>query len=178
MARPQRAAVWSIALAENPIDRALLVQMFDAMREEGSIDVDAPCVWGFYFVDADRDKLEAAGRKLEELGYDVVDVYPNRAEDDEDGEHVHDEHCRHGHPDDGADDAADGFQYDEEDEVEVEDEDADEGWVLNVERIERHTVDSLHRRNQELADFAEAMNIAEFDGMDCGPVEDESDEED
>jgi len=46
-----------------------------------------------------------------------------------------------------------------------------EVWWLHVERIETHTVDSLDRRNTDLAKFAAARGLASYDGMDVGQVE-------
>jgi|SRR6516165_11276154 hypothetical protein len=42
---------------------------------------------------------------------------------------------------------------------------------LHVEREEKHTVDSLEARNQELDRFAEDFGLRSYDGMDVGPVE-------
>ncbi len=44
-------------------------------------------------------------------------------------------------------------------------------WVLHVERVERHDVDSLDARNQQLNRFATACGIETYDGMDVGPVD-------
>lgn len=44
-------------------------------------------------------------------------------------------------------------------------------WWLHVERIETHTVDSLDRRNADLAKFATARGLASYDGMDVGQVD-------
>ena len=41
---------------------------------------------------------------------------------------------------------------------------------LQVERNERHTVESLHLRNIELCRFAEEHGLESYDGMDVGPV--------
>lgn len=43
-------------------------------------------------------------------------------------------------------------------------------FVLHVEKIESHTVDSLDRRNGELAALAKRLGLAGYDGMDVGPV--------
>ena len=40
---------------------------------------------------------------------------------------------------------------------------------LHVERIETHSVDSLHARNDELDDFAEELELHAYDGMDSWP---------
>ena len=43
-------------------------------------------------------------------------------------------------------------------------------FVLHVEKIEMHTVDSLDRRNGELTALARRLGLAGYDGMDVGPV--------
>ena len=43
-------------------------------------------------------------------------------------------------------------------------------FVLHVEKIEMHTVDSLDRRNGELAALATGLGLTGYDGMDVGPV--------
>src|SRR5215510_13020156 len=42
---------------------------------------------------------------------------------------------------------------------------------LHVEREERHTVDTLYARNQELTSLAEEFGLESYDGMDVGPVD-------
>ena len=50
--------------------------------------------------------------------------------------------------------------------------DDDQGTLyLHVERIETHTVETLHRRNMELYELAEQLGLETYDGMDVGPVE-------
>ncbi len=44
-------------------------------------------------------------------------------------------------------------------------------YFLHVERVERHTPESLHARNQEFNALAERHGIDAYDGMDVGPVE-------
>ncbi|MBV1776658.1 ribonuclease E inhibitor RraB [Burkholderiaceae bacterium DAT-1] len=43
-------------------------------------------------------------------------------------------------------------------------------WWLHVERIETHSVDSLLKRNADLAQYAIAHHLGSYDGMDVGPV--------
>ena len=47
---------------------------------------------------------------------------------------------------------------------------ADEWW-LHVEKVEVHTPDSLHARNQALYAFAGEHGLASYDGMDVGPAD-------
>ena len=41
---------------------------------------------------------------------------------------------------------------------------------LHVERIETHSVATLHKRNIELTEFAKKWLLDSYDGMDVGPV--------
>jgi len=43
-------------------------------------------------------------------------------------------------------------------------------FFLHVEKMEIHSVQSLHARNQQLSAFAEQHHIGSYDGMDVGPV--------
>ena len=43
-------------------------------------------------------------------------------------------------------------------------------FVLHVEKVETHTVDSLDIRNGELDELAAKYSVREYDGMDVGPV--------
>ena len=49
--------------------------------------------------------------------------------------------------------------------------DEQESQFLRVDRIERHTVDSLLARNDQLYAFAEQMGLEAYDGMDVGAVD-------
>jgi hypothetical protein len=42
--------------------------------------------------------------------------------------------------------------------------------VLHVERIEKHTPQTLHARNGELEKLASEFALESYDGMDVGPV--------
>ncbi len=50
------------------------------------------------------------------------------------------------------------------------DDEDQETLYLHVERVETHTVETLHRRNMELYDLAEELGLDTYDGMDVGPV--------
>jgi len=43
-------------------------------------------------------------------------------------------------------------------------------WWLQIEKVELHTVDTLHERNQEFYRFAEVQQLESYDGMDVGPA--------
>jgi hypothetical protein len=43
-------------------------------------------------------------------------------------------------------------------------------YFLRVDRVERHTVDSLEARNDELYELAARFGVQDYDGMDVGEV--------
>ena len=43
-------------------------------------------------------------------------------------------------------------------------------WWLHVERVERHTVETLHARNTQFYAFAATLKRLTYDGMDVGSV--------
>lgn len=56
--------------------------------------------------------------------------------------------------------------------VSVYTDDKKKDWWLHVEKIEVHSIDSLHARNQELVKFSSQMKLGTYDGWDVGPVPD------
>ncbi len=59
-----------------------LEEMFSNMREHTDWDVNGELLWGYFFTDSDPEKLEKAAVVLDEMGYDVVEIF--QSEDDED----------------------------------------------------------------------------------------------
>lgn len=112
-----------MAMAAPPISRAQLEEMFSNMRRSTTWNVDAPLLWGYFFTDPDRAKIDEAAKTLVGQGYRLVEI----------------------HRDKGV-------------------------WWLHVERVERHTVDSLDARNAEFYAFAQREGLSTYDGMDVGPA--------
>lgn len=56
------------------IQLAQLQAMFADMRAKTKWNVDGPMLWGYFFVDADPEKLKRAGTELQGLGYRVVGI--------------------------------------------------------------------------------------------------------
>jgi hypothetical protein len=106
------------------IQLAQLEQMFADMRARAPWYVDGPLLWGYFFFDANEQKLKRAAEELEKSGYRVVGL-----------ERVDRRLFR-----------------------------------LHVERVEAHTPQSLHARNNEFYALAERLGIASYDGMDVGPA--------
>lgn len=50
------------------------------------------------------------------------------------------------------------------------DEGEEEYYFLHVEKLEPHSVLSLHQRNQELYALADKFGVDTYDGMDVGPA--------
>ena len=48
---------------------------------------------------------------------------------------------------------------------------ADSVYFLRIDRIERHTVDSLEARNDEFYELASRFGVREYDGMEVGEVD-------
>jgi len=65
------------------ITRDQVEELFDAVRKGATWSPDEICLWGYFFTDADRDKLTRAGRLLAGLGYRMVEIL-EPGDDDED----------------------------------------------------------------------------------------------
>jgi hypothetical protein len=51
-------------------DRDIIEGMFQHIRDRTEWPIDAgACLWRYFFIDRDRQKLDAAGRLLEKVGY-------------------------------------------------------------------------------------------------------------
>ena len=51
-----------------------LQAMFANMRSQTHWNVDGPLLWGYFFLDPERAKLDAAAAELSAKGYRVVDI--------------------------------------------------------------------------------------------------------
>lgn len=54
---------------------------------------------------------------------------------------------------------------------EIRKDELDDFYWLHMEKNEKHTVDSLFKRNQQLNDIANEYKLDSYDGWDVGPVE-------
>jgi hypothetical protein len=113
------------------ITREEMVELFADMKQNAPWDSSKPLLWGYFFADADKARLEAAGKLLKAKGYKLVGVYDSESDKG----------------------------------------DAAPLWWLHVEKVEKHTVDTLHARNQEFYQFAAEQQIESYDGMDVGPAQ-------
>lgn len=52
-----------------------LIQMFDGMAKKTNWDLSQPMLWGYFFTDVSRTKLERAAPLLDKQGYRVVNIY-------------------------------------------------------------------------------------------------------
>jgi hypothetical protein len=62
--------------SKSPITLKQLQEMFAQMKANTPWNVNGPLLWGYYFTDADRKKLEPVASKLVEDGYHLVDIHP------------------------------------------------------------------------------------------------------
>ena len=56
--------------------------MFEAIAEQTDWDMTGEMLWGYFFTDDDREKLEACSDRLTELGYDFVEITDGDEPDD------------------------------------------------------------------------------------------------
>lgn len=149
----------------NDIDRESLQEMFTEMRKNTSWNLDGEMLWGYFFTDPSEEKLVAAGEALAKLGFTVVGV-DEAVEEDED-DHVHGEDCDHDHDHAHAHEHVHGEDCDHD-----HDHDGEPVFVLQVEEVKHHTVDSLFARHRELAAFATAHGLGAYDGIEVGELPD------
>lgn len=64
------------------ITREQLEEMFAAIRSKAAWNPEDRCVWGYFFADKERLKLENAGTVMKALGYRVVAILEPEEEDD------------------------------------------------------------------------------------------------
>lgn len=65
-----------MAQTQQRIARSQLDQMFSQMRAKAPWNVDGPLLWGYFFLDGSREKLELAASELVSMGYRVVGIEP------------------------------------------------------------------------------------------------------
>ena len=63
------------------ITKETLVEMFDGMADSTDWDITAPLLWGYFFTDPSKAKLEAASLLLKAQGYRIAELF--LGEDDE-----------------------------------------------------------------------------------------------
>lgn len=57
-----------------------LDEMFNNIRDEGQWDLSKPLLWGYYFTDADPNKLQSVIPKIESMGYSIVNIFQAKKE--------------------------------------------------------------------------------------------------
>ena len=68
------ACMPATAQAPKRIQLAQLEAMFASMRTSTPWNVDGPLLWGYFFYDSSRAKLEQAANELQVTGYRVVGI--------------------------------------------------------------------------------------------------------
>ncbi|WP_324780990.1 ribonuclease E inhibitor RraB [Thiobacillus sedimenti] len=66
------------------IELSDLEEMFENIQSNTGWDMNKPMLWGYFFTDPSREKLQEAAAVLENAGYRFVDLYVPELEDDED----------------------------------------------------------------------------------------------
>jgi len=64
------------------IPKSELIEMFEAIAEQTDWDMTSEMLWGYFFTDDDREKLEACADRLAELGYHFVEITDGDEPDD------------------------------------------------------------------------------------------------
>src|SRR4051812_38854485 len=64
------------------IPKSELIEMFEAIADQTDWDMTNEMLWGYFFTDDDRDKLEACSDRLTEMGYHLVDIMEGDEVDD------------------------------------------------------------------------------------------------
>ncbi len=68
---------------DDRIERSELEEMFATIRETTDWPIDGDMLWGYFFSDTDRRRLEHAARELEGLGYRIVGIEGPSTDEDE-----------------------------------------------------------------------------------------------
>lgn len=66
----------AMAQIQQKIARSQLEAMFSDMRAKAPWNVDGPLLWGYFFLDTSRGKLELAASELAAQGYQIVGIEP------------------------------------------------------------------------------------------------------
>lgn len=63
------------------ITREQLVEMFAQIARDTDWDLAKPMLWGYFFTDSDKTKLERVAPLLEQQGYRFVEIFQTEKED-------------------------------------------------------------------------------------------------
>jgi len=66
------------------IPKSELAAMFDSIDKNTDWDMSGDMVWGYFFTDSDRSKLESVVPSLESGGFDFISIYLSDKESEED----------------------------------------------------------------------------------------------
>ena len=64
------------------IPKSQLIEMFEAIADQTDWDMTNEMLWGYFFTDDDREKLEVCSERLTEMGYHQVDISEGDEADD------------------------------------------------------------------------------------------------
>ncbi|MDY6945041.1 MAG: ribonuclease E inhibitor RraB [Pseudomonadota bacterium] len=57
------------------ISREALVEMFAGIAKDARWDMSKPMLWGYFFTDTDKTRLESVAPLLQEQGYRLVEIF-------------------------------------------------------------------------------------------------------
>jgi hypothetical protein len=64
------------------ITKEEMVELFDDMKKNAPWDITKPLLWGYFFTDTNKTKLELAQVLLKAKGYQIVGIYDSKPEAD------------------------------------------------------------------------------------------------
>lgn len=64
------------------IPKSELIDMFNAIADQTDWDMSGEMIWGYFFTDDSRERLEACADRLSDLGYHMVDIMDGDESDD------------------------------------------------------------------------------------------------
>jgi len=71
----------SLAQGKSVITKGQLVEMFNNLPQGPDWDSSKPLLWGYFFTDSSKKKLQVAAPLLEQRGYRVVDIHLSDKDD-------------------------------------------------------------------------------------------------
>ena len=77
------AAGLTFAKRNDLITKDQLVEMFDNLPKEPGWDPSKPLLWGYFFTDPSKEKLQSVAPLLEQQGYRFVDIFLSEKDDPE-----------------------------------------------------------------------------------------------
>ncbi|WP_165869284.1 ribonuclease E inhibitor RraB [Maribacter algicola] len=68
------------------IDKSTILEVFEDIRQKGEWDINRELLYGYFFLDENRQKLKTVGDNLKKNGYTFVDIFKAESEENEKAE--------------------------------------------------------------------------------------------